>query len=281
MEKQIIVKSNELSTVGSDWTSEDIKRLREQYAKEATDGEFKDFMYITKHCGLDPFRKQIYFQKYAGKPAYITSIDGYRLIASRTGLHLGTSDAKFEIDEVTKKPVSATIAVRRLVSGMTGEFIATARFDEYYPKNKQYKGLWDTMPRTMLAKCAEALALRKAFPNEIGGTYTKEEMQQAKMDEHEPPRKPAPKDVTPKKDPMPDLPMWTNEDSEPSIEDYVFKVATPFVGKKMSDFKNDELQKYALFVVTAATNSKRSITGPLYDDISAIQQALNLNEEMK
>jgi hypothetical protein len=65
--------------------------------------------------------------------------------------------------------------------GFAEALVAVARLDSYMPKTKDGKpsGMWGTMPDVMLAKVAESLALRKAFPNDLSGIYTTEEMEQA------------------------------------------------------------------------------------------------------
>lgn len=159
-----------------DWTAQQIDLIKKQVAPEATNDELNLFLYHCKKTGLDPLSKQIYFQKRKGRPVFITSIDGFRLIAARTGEHAGTDDAIFDDEE---KPNKATITVYRLVHGTKASFTASARWSEYCPAPGQ-DHMWQKMPCTMLSKCAESLALRKAFANELGGTYISEEMDQAK-----------------------------------------------------------------------------------------------------
>jgi hypothetical protein len=65
-----------------------------------------------------------------------------------------------------------------MVQGQRCPFVAAAYWDEYCPAQGQDK-MWQKMPRTMLSKCAEALAIRKAFSTKLGGVYTADEMQQA------------------------------------------------------------------------------------------------------
>jgi len=105
-----------------------------------------------------------------------TGIDGFRAVADRTGQYIGSSDAVFE--EIGNNPVQATVTVNKVVQGVIGNFTATARWSEYYP-GKSQGFMWDKMPHTMLGKCAEALALRKAFPAQLSGLYTGDEMDQA------------------------------------------------------------------------------------------------------
>ncbi|MDQ3234323.1 MAG: phage recombination protein Bet [Pseudobdellovibrionaceae bacterium] len=154
-----------------------VSLIKATIAKNATDDELRLFLYHATKAGLDPLAKQIYFIKYGSSaaPTFITSIDGYRLTAARTGEYVGCDDAVFDNE---LKPSKATLTVYRFVKGIRCAFTATARWSEYYP-GKNRGNMWDKMPCTMLAKVAEALALRKAFPAELSGLYTKEEMDQA------------------------------------------------------------------------------------------------------
>lgn len=169
---QLIVKEeSKIST----WTPEQVALIKKTIAHNATDDELKMFLQYAAKTGLDPLSRQIYFNKRGGKAVFVTSIDGYRLIAARTGEHAGTDDTVFDNE---KEPNKATTTVYRIVQGQKVAFTASARWDEYCP-TEGADHMWQKMPCTMLGKCSEGLALRKAFPNELSGTYTKEEMDQA------------------------------------------------------------------------------------------------------
>lgn len=142
-----------------------------------TDTELALAITICQQTGLNPFVKQIYFIKYAGKLTPQVSIDGFRLNAQRSGEYAGSDDIEFGPDE-NGKPSWARCTVHRLVRNVRVPFTATARWKEYAGTSN----LWVKMPHTMLGKCAESLALRKAFPAELSGLYTQEEMDQANSD---------------------------------------------------------------------------------------------------
>lgn len=156
---------------------------------EATRGEQLVFLHTVQRTGLDPAARQIYmvgrWDRKAGREKFTiqTGIDGYRLIADRTGCYVGSDETWAEGENGW--PVSATVTVKKLVAGKVWDFTATAHFREYVQTYRDQGGnerptqMWSKMPHRMIAKCAEALALRKAFPQELSGVYTAEEMQQA------------------------------------------------------------------------------------------------------
>lgn len=160
--------------------AEQIKLIKETVAKDATDVELSLFLHHCNKTGLDPLAKQIYFQKRKSRSTgrsemtILTGIDGYRLTADRTGKYAGSDDPVYDDENNPKK---ATVTVYKIVAGLRCAFVASARWEQYYPGDAQ-GFMWRKMPHLMLGKCAEALALRKAFPQELSGVYTKEEMEQ-------------------------------------------------------------------------------------------------------
>lgn len=159
----------------------------DKQGKPRPDEDLYYFMYVAKRTGLDPMVKQIYpvyrwdYKTGKEKMTIQVGIDGMRLVAERTGLYAGSDDALFDAEDQTH-PNKATMVVYK-VNKITGErmpITASARWTEYAQTDKEGKimGLWGKMPYLMLSKCAEALALRKAFPNELSGIYTDEEMAQ-------------------------------------------------------------------------------------------------------
>ncbi len=170
----------------SQFTQEKIDLLKRTVAVGVTDDELLLFLHIAERTGLDPFARQIHCVKRGNKVMVQTGIDGYRLIADRTGKYAGSDDYRFDegLDEYQHiqrhrgNPVTATVTVYKLVDGIRCPFTATVRWEEYYPGRHQGY-MWDKMPYLMLGKTAEALALRKAFPAELSGLYSDEEMAQA------------------------------------------------------------------------------------------------------
>lgn len=156
-------------------SSKHLELIKSQIAPTATPQELDLFIMMARRTRLDPLMKQLYFIKYAGKVAYITSIDGYRIIAHRTNDFAGIDEPKFGIDPVSKRLSHCTITVYKLVQGVRCGFSATVKFSEYSTNQNN----WTKMPETMIAKVAEAHALRKAFPNDLQGLYIQDEMDQA------------------------------------------------------------------------------------------------------
>ena len=180
------------------FTKDQVELVKRTVAKGTTDDELALFLYTAKKTGLDPLIKQIHAVKrwntQEGREVMSiqTGIDGYRLIAERTGHYAPGREPSFE--EKDGKLFSATAYVKKFVGGVWHEVAATAFWDEYVQKKKDgtTNVMWGKMPRLMLAKCAETLALRRAFPAEMSGVYTHEEMAQAEVAEVV--EKPEPKD---------------------------------------------------------------------------------------
>lgn len=171
--------------------------IKRTVAKDATDDELELFLHQARRMGLDPLARQIHFQKYKNKKtgksnvSFITTIDGYRLIADRTGVYAGSDEPRFEgqiedsaygAGEGPNIPAKATVTVYKIVAGTLRSFANSAYWQEYYPG--EWRGhMWRKMPHVMLAKVAEAGALRKAFPADLSGVYTADEMEQASSSE--------------------------------------------------------------------------------------------------
>jgi len=167
-----------------------IDLIKRTVAKGASDDELKLFIQVCKGANLNPFMKQVFlvprWDSKEGKEirAIQVSIDGLRAIAEEGGAYAGNEDPEFtgeetiileKNDKEVKHPLAAKVTVYKIVEGNRYPFTATARWEEYYPGAKM--GFqWHVRPYLMLGKCAEALALRKAFPKLLSGMYAQEEL---------------------------------------------------------------------------------------------------------
>lgn len=162
------------------WTPEQTQLISTTIAPGCSGDELRLFAYACQRTGLDPFSKQIYAIKRGGKMTIQAGIDGLRSIAERTGQLDGSEtlwcgdDGQWQDVWLSSKPPAAakTIIYRK---GASHPFVGVARFADY----NGGQGLWSKMPAVMIAKCSEALALRKAFPADLSGVYSTDEMQQA------------------------------------------------------------------------------------------------------
>ena len=169
-----------------------VKRPRSGPPEPAPRSTVVAFLAHCQRTGLDPIAKQIYAIERGGKWTITVSIDGFRLVAQRSGEYAGQTPIEWTADGVTwtdvwlsdEPPAAARVGVRR--RGFDEPLFAVARWKSYavmVPKweNRQRVGeelspMWARMPDLMLGKVAEALALRRAFPMELSGLYTEEEV---------------------------------------------------------------------------------------------------------
>jgi phage recombination protein Bet len=179
----------------TNWTPDQQAVLQQSgIDNQVAPAELSAFLHLCQRTRLDPFSRQIYligrFDGRQQRKVYTpqTSIDGYRVIAHRAAAEAGqalgyedtlwcdTSGKWRDVWLPDAPPAAAKVTIIR--NGM--RFSAVARYSEYVQTKKggDPSGLWGKMPATMTAKCAEALALRMAFPHDLAGVYTAEEMAQ-------------------------------------------------------------------------------------------------------
>jgi phage recombination protein Bet len=154
-----------------------IETLKKTVAVGASDAEFYMFAELCKSTGLNPFKKECWFLKVNGRVQIMTGVNGFFTIANRHGAFDG-----YEWGFVAPDGTMANEAYPK--DDFIGAWAKVYRKDRKVPTTgvamlKEYdkrQGTWNQMKRVMIQKCAESVALRKAFPQEMNGLYTEEEM---------------------------------------------------------------------------------------------------------
>jgi len=173
------------------YTEKEIHIIKHTLLKTFDDGEVEYVLTACQKLGLDLIAKQIYATKRKDKfgnvnIALVTSINGLRTIAESTGEYEGQTQVKYYDEngvgnivwlEKSKPPWAAEVGIYR--KGFRDAVYATALSKSYAQTTQDGKWtkFWATMPEVMIAKVAEAAALRKAFPQKIGQLYIAEEVE--------------------------------------------------------------------------------------------------------
>ena len=155
-----------------------IQTIKSTIAKDATDEELALFLEHCKATQLNPFKREIWFIKTKPKKdqygnerppevQIMTGINGFYTIANA---HPQFDGIETEVIEQKGRIIKAVARVYR--KDRSRPMTAEAYWDEY---SKQY-GNWKVMRRVMISKCAEAMALRKAFPQSLNAIYIEEEL---------------------------------------------------------------------------------------------------------
>lgn len=221
--------ANQLSE--HDFTAAQLDLIKATVAKGATNDELKLFLYRCQHMGLDPLKPgMVHFIKYGTSPGTIViGIDGFRSKAAKTGKHVGTRRGVSHDED--GKVIGAWCEVFR------SDWQHPAREEVPLSEYNTGKGNWFKMPETMIKKVAEVAALRMAFPDELGGIYSEDE-----MDQSEPKARIVP--LTEEHEQTDEIDLALNQEvHEPGPGDYVIKAGRN-KGKKLSDLSTAQLQSF-------------------------------------
>lgn len=180
-----------LSSQDDYWNDAQLTALRHLGVENVTRADMTVFHHVCQRTGLDPFARQIYMVRREGKQVIQTGIDGYRLVAHRTVAASGETlsipgpewcgpDGRWT-DVWLGEEYPAAARVRVVRNGQ--EFVGIALWREYVQTTKDRDSgeirvtkMWNQRSAGQLAKCAEALALRKAFPQDLSGIYVDAEL---------------------------------------------------------------------------------------------------------
>lgn len=143
-----------------------VQTLKATVAAGLNDAEFALFAEHCKGTGLNPFKKEVWAIKAGGRLQIMTGLQGYLSIANS---HPQFDGMEVEVDD-DLNPTKAICRVYRKDRRIPAEGVALMK--EY----RKETPIWKQMPRVMLTKVAKSIALREAFPQELNGTYTAEEM---------------------------------------------------------------------------------------------------------
>jgi phage recombination protein Bet len=164
-------------------TPEQVALVKSTVFPTATDDELKLYFFECRRRGVHPLDRLVIPVKRKERVTFQTGIDLFRSQAEETGEYRGQDDIQYggmiewpKIDKKVPEYAKATILRYDAVTDQIIKVSAVAYWEEYYP-GEDLGFQWRKMPRLMLGKCAEALALRKAFPRKLAGLYTFEEMQ--------------------------------------------------------------------------------------------------------
>lgn len=181
-----------------------VQLVKDMICRGATDGELELFVMNCNRTGLDPFQKQCWaikrWDSSLGRETmtFQTGVDGFRIVANRSSKYsgqlgpfwCGEDGVWVDVWLKDKPPVAAKVGV--LKSDFKEPLWAVAKFTSYAAKKKDgsLTPFWLKMPDLMIAKVAECLAIRKAFPQDLSGVYSSEEMEQAEIKDVSPTEKP-------------------------------------------------------------------------------------------
>lgn len=257
---------NEKTLITSDasrFTDEQRKLITDVLCRGANPVEIEFFMNVAERLKLDPFKRQIHAmkRKVEGKDVmqFMVSIEGLRSIASRCKTHdgkdayAGNSKPTFTYDKKGNLE-SAEVTVLRIVQGEPRQFTA----EVFYSECVQMKGVWENnrkvgetpnsfwekRPKGQLGKCAEAAALRKAFPEETSGVYIEDELpdiEDVRHEQREQSKPPTPEaegmavesEVAPTHDEGTPPRHWSDLMIEKAYNLIPFPEGTPWAGKQL------------------------------------------------
>lgn len=246
------------------FSRDQINLIKRSICENASDDELALFLQQCDRTGLDPFSRQIYAIRIRGKMQTLVSIDGFRVIAERSGKYVGQigpfwcgEDGEW-MDVWTGKgqPHAARIGILR--SDFKEPCWGVARYASYAQPGSP---TWAKMGDVMTAKCAEALALRRAFPAELSGLYTSDEMEQATEASTAAPVKPTAPEIIPPQKPRP-VKATAPQPEPPSHEDLPYDPDTGEIEEPMQlcalpvDYTNPDWLEFASAYTRAISQCK-------------------------